>query len=210
MERRSDWNHYEYVYGEGARARVDFDVMAAVLPDDEGKNCLRVVCADDMVPAVEGALAAVEGRLVGTLAYAGQQEWVVWTDLEQVPASLGSRVGVQAQLVPGRDYTADRVFPDPADWRRIEDREAIQRLGLLDLDGDGILRVLHRFVGSEAALGAIAERLASESFTPVDRGDGRMTLAHEHPIERISEITLGLQRLSEARGVAYDGWVLPG
>jgi len=210
VDERSDWNHYEYTYGEGASARVDFDIMAAVLPDEAGRHCLRVVGDAEAAEAIREALAPVEGRLVGRLRYADKVEWVAWTDHEALPAEQADALqaaGGQVQLVPGRDFSTDRVFPTPADWRRIEDREALERL---DLDGDGALRVLHRFVGSEAGLKNVAERLAPEQFTEVDRGPERLTLAHEHPIGRISEITLGLLRLGEAHGVAYDGWVLPG
>jgi len=210
VHRHSDWNHYEYTYGEGAQARVDFDVMAAVVPGDDGANCLRVVVADDGIDAVESLLASVDGRLVGTLRYAGQHEWVVWTDVRELSDELGralAAAGAKVAVLGGHDYANDRIFPTPADWRRIEDREALERL---DLDGDGALRVLHRFVGPEAGLAAVAERLAPEAFTEVETGPERRVLAHEHPIGQISDITLGLMRLCEAHGVAYDGWVLPG
>lgn len=208
MERRADWNHYAYTYGEGddaREARVAFDVMAAVM-GVEGRHTLRILAPEGT--ALDGLLETVDGLHVGTLHYAGKVEWVVACDGldESLRASLRA-AGASVQLLDGTDYVSDRVTPSPADWRRITDREALERL---DLDGDGELRVLHRFVGPEGGLGAIAERLDPEGFERVVADGEHLTLAHRHPIGRISEITLGLMRLGEAHGVAYDGWVLPG
>ncbi len=212
MERRADWNHYVYVYGEGEaarEARVEFDVMAAVMPGDDGVT-LRVVAPEAQEAAVSEVLQPLEGLWVGTMRYAGQVETVVQCPRGSLDPAIGSALealGASWQQVDGWAYTNDRIAPTPADWRRIEDREALERL---DLDGDGELRVLHRFYGSAAGLKAIEERLADERFTRVDGSDERLTLAHSHPIGAISEITCGLLRLGEAHGVAYDGWVLPG
>lgn len=209
MERRTDWNHYVYRYGEGSdarEARVEFDVMAAITGTD-GAHTVRVIAPEGA--SLDDALATLDGLHVGTLHYAGKVERVVAC---AAPLPEAVRTGLEAagaavHVLAGTDYVSDRVHPGPADWRRITDREALERL---DLDGDGELRVLHRFYGPASGLQAVAERLEPEGFERVD-GDGeRLTLAHRHPIGRISEITLGLMRLGEGHGVAYDGWVLPG
>jgi hypothetical protein len=204
----SDWNHYTYVYGDDKTARVTFDVEAAVLPNDAGDRGVRFkttppLTRDELVEALGG----VEVWLVGELHYADAVEFVL-----QVPPTLtnddlaNSLPGHTLEWTPGWDYFDDRICPTPADWRRIQDREALDRL---DLDLDGVLQILHRFYGDATGLEAIASRLEAEGFATVDRSDTRMTLAHSHPIGDVSRITLGLLRLCEKNGVAYDGWVLP-
>jgi hypothetical protein len=213
VQRRSDWNHYAYTYGEGEQARearVEFDVMAAVMPDGAG-HTVRVVADEAESERVLEVLASVDGLHVGTLHYAGRCEQVLVVQQplsEAVVASLTS-AGGQVHQMKGWDYVNDRVAPAPADWRRITDREALQRL---DLDGDGELRVLHRFVGAATGLRAVLDRLVPEGFEQVEHDPDaeRLVLAHRHSMGRISEITVGLLRLSERHGVAYDGWVLPG
>lgn len=202
-----DWNHYTYVYGEGREARVDFDVEAAVLPTEPGVTGLRVRAA---VGALDrdglAALLPAEAWLVGVLTYAEQVEFVVQLPVVFDPQPLVD-AGLTVETTRGWDYFNDRVCPTPADWRRIQDRETIERL---DLDGDGEVRVLHRFYGDAPALERIRARLADEAFEHVADDATHLTLAHTHPIDDISRITLGLMRLGERLGVAYDGWVLPG
>lgn len=212
MREGSDWNHYTYVYGEGKAARVDFDIEAAVLPTDDSLQGLRVRWTDSAVDrtTLSRILDADDAWLVGRLTYADQQELVL-----QVEGSrdLGSLVGALEQAgatverTKGWDYFNDRVVPTPQDWRRIQDREALERL---DLDHDGELRVLHRMVGPSASLDRLVDRLDDEGFELVARDGEHLTLAHAHPIGDISRITLGLMRICEPLGVAYDGWVLPG
>lgn len=212
MREGSDWNHYTYVYGEGRQARVDFDLEAAVLPTDDSLQGLRVRWEEGSVDrtCILQVLGSVDAWLVGRMAYAGQQELVLQLPGDHDPTSLLTRLrelGTTAELTKGWDYFDDRIAPTPQDWRRIQDREALERL---DLDGDGELRVLHRLVGSPAALDRIVERLVAEGFEEVAREGEHLTLAHLHPIHDISRITLGLMRLCEPLGIAYDGWVLPG
>jgi hypothetical protein len=202
----TDWNHYGYTYGEGKRAEVHFDVEAAVVPQDADWRGLRVHGVADREALVE-RLADADAWLVGELRYDGRVEHVLVVRPTAVDAVTTALADATLEWTSSWDYFDDRVCPTPADWRRIEDREALARL---DLDGDGSLRVLHRFYGDADALQAITDRLASEEFTPVDAQPTRLTLAHEHPIDDLSTITVGLLRLCERLGVAYDGWILPG
>ncbi|MCA9491906.1 MAG: hypothetical protein KC656_04655 [Myxococcales bacterium] len=212
MREGGDWNHYTYVYGEGRTARVDFDVEAAVLPSDDSQRGLRVRWADGSVDrtSLQHVLDGVDAWLVGKLTYAGTTELVLQlggsVDADAVVHAL-AQTGATTELTAGWDYFNDRVCPTPQDWRRIQDREALERL---DIDGDGELRVLHRFYGDDDALERIRERLADEGFETVESAPSHLTLAHVHPLNDISRITLGLMRLCEPAGVAYDGWVLPG
>ncbi len=217
MRENDSWNHYTYVYGAtedqpGRTARVEFDIEAAVLPSDDSMQGLRVRWADGTIEAAElvHILDAVEAWLVGKLHYHDTRELVLQVDgdvdLADTVRAL-EQAGATVEKTRGWDYFNDRVCPTPADWRRIQDRETLERL---DLDGDGELRVLHRMVGPVESLNAISERLESEGFEEVDREGEHLTLAHVHPIADISRITLGLMRLCEPKGVAYDGWVLPG
>lgn len=211
LPRRPVWNHYTYTYGEGRSARVEFDVEAAIglsRPDSTGARLVADAAVDE--GRIAEALGELDVLLVGILAYAGQVERVIQTPSpEAVTARRGAlaEAGVTLELTPGWAYFEDRVSPSPADWQRIGDREALERL---DLDGDGHLRVLHRFFGTPRALDAIATRLTPEGFEDAGRDGERMTLAHVHPIGDISRITVGLLRLCEHHGVAYDGWALPG
>jgi len=208
MHRRPDWNHYSYVYGEDQAARVEFDVEAAALPTDPALQGLRFVIDEANEEALLELLAPVDGLHVGRLCYQGQCEHVLQASADvDLPTAAIEALGGAIQRTSGWDYFNDRVCPQPADWRRIEDREALERL---DLDGDGELRVLHRFYGDAKDLDTIGGRLEPEGFEEVERTDDRLTLAHLHPIGDISRITVGLLRLCERGGVAYDGWVLPG
>jgi hypothetical protein len=207
----SDWNHYDYTYGEGQHATTHFHVGSAVFSDPGLPHGARVIFA---APFEQDAFLAmvqdVDGRLVGRMEYAGKVEMVA--ALAEADGLEPARSAIEAaggtiELTDGWGYFDSRVCPSAADWRRIEDREALERL---DLDGDGELRILHRFFGGAEALERVWERLEPEGFASVERGDDRMTLAHRHPIADISRITVGLQRLCERAGIAYDGWVLPG
>lgn len=203
MRRRGDWNHYTYVYGEGRLAEVEFDVAAALLPDPgRWPHGLRVHLDDADETAVLAALEGADGVLVGRLRYAGRIELVV-----QVvdPAGVGPIAGARIERTPGWDYFQDRVSPSPADWRRIEDRETIARLGLAPA---GAVRTVHRFYGERAALDRVRERLAPEGFEPLAEDDRHLALVRLQPIEGISLITVGLLRLCEHAGVAYEGWTV--
>ena len=211
MRVESDWNHYSYVYAEDRTATTHFHVGSAVFSDAALPFGARIVFAepfeqDRFLSLVDG----VAGHLVGRLEYAGKVEFVV-----ALPASDGlagvtpalEAAGGTVETTDGWGYFDSRVCPTPADWQRIQDREALEAL---DLDGDGELRILHRFFGEPEALARVQERLEPEGFEHVEGGEARLTLSHVHPIADVSRITLGLQRLCERVGVAYDGWVLPG
>ncbi|MEZ4317624.1 MAG: hypothetical protein R3F61_08965 [Myxococcota bacterium] len=206
---RDDWNHYTYVYGDDRTATIAFDVAAAVFSEDHFAHGVRVVTEGDLA-SIEAALDGADALLVGRLTYGDRRELVLQVaDLASF-AEARSRVealGATVHDTPGWGYFDERVCPTPADWRRIQDRETLERL---DLDGNGALRVLHRFFGDDAALDAIGSRLEAEGFAPVERSERRMALAHEHPLDDVSRITIGLMRLSEHHGAVYDGWVLPG
>lgn len=206
MRRGTDWNHYRYVYGDDKPAVVHFDVEAAVVPQSGSWHGLRVYGLPDP-SALETRLADVEVWLVGELHYDGRIEYVLQVEQAHVNAVNTALEGLDLAWTTDWDYFDERVCPTPADWRRIQDREALARL---DLDTNGEIEVLHRFYGDAPGLDAIAERLMTEGFTEVDRQTTRMTLAHHHPLVDISTITLGLMRLCESNGVAYDGWLLPG
>jgi hypothetical protein len=211
MLKRADWNHYTFTYGDGRDALVAFDVRAAVLPCDGHPHGVRVLFVGEVEEeALAARLVGVDCLLVGRLGYAGRVEFVLQVeDLEGFRSREAALAGLGARVehTPGWDYFHSRVSPTPADWRRIEDREALARLGL---DGDRRVRVLHHFFGDAKALDALRERLGPEAFE-VERADGRrLSLAHVHPIGDITKVTLGLMRLCERLGVAYEGWVVPG
>jgi hypothetical protein len=210
MKRRADWNTYAYAYGDGRDAVVAFDVRAAVSPGGGHPHGVRVLFAGEVEEAaLAERLAGVDCLLVGRLAYAGRLEFVL--QVEDLPAFQAREaalvaVGAHIEHTPGWDYFNARVSPTPADWRRIEDREALARLAL---DPDVPARVLHRFYGDPWALGVLADRLEAEGFEP-GRPDGpRLSLVHAHPLGDISRVTVGLLRLCERVGVAYEGWILP-
>ncbi|MCB9689391.1 MAG: hypothetical protein H6735_30415 [Alphaproteobacteria bacterium] len=202
MLRRGDWNHYRYTYAEGREAEVAFDVQAAFLPaSDRWPHGLRVLLeAEDTEERVLQALDALDALLVGRLRYAGRLELV----LQVVdPALVAAVPGASVEHTPGWDYFQDRVSPSPVDWRRIEDRETVERLGLA---ADQRVRAIHRFFGDPPALRDVRERLLPEGFE-FERDEGRhLAMAHVQPVEHISIITVGLLRLCEQSGVAYEGW----
>lgn len=206
MRRRGDWNHYTYVYGESARARVDFDVEAALLPQRGGVS-VRVMGPEGLDLSL---LEPLDALLVGTLRYAGKVEALLHQEAGDVDPAVRAALeaaGATVEVHPGWDVFDDRICPSPADWRRIEDRETLERL---DLDGDQRLRVLHRFVGAERGLEPLQAQLIQGGMELVERRGEHLVMAHVHPIGEISAVTVALLTAGEKLGVAYDGWVLPG
>ena len=134
MKRRSDWNYYSYRYGEGQEATVHFDVQAALVAPSSHVHCVRVVVPDGtgtFETALMELLAEVDGLLVGIMHYGGQTEFVLQVEHHHaVVPHEGSLIerGAALQHCPGWDYFDDRVCPTDLDWRRITDREAIDRL----------------------------------------------------------------------------------
>lgn len=201
MLRRGDWNHYRYTYAEGREAEVAFDVQAAFLPaSDRWPHGVRLLLDEEEAEAgVLDALEALDALLVGRLRYAGRLELVLQVGDR---AQLGELPRARVEHTPGWDYFQDRVSPSPIDWRRIEDRETVERLGLTE----GDLRAIHGFFGEPTALRTVRERLLPERFE-IELEEGRhLAMAHVQPVEHISVVTVGLLRLCEQNGVAYEGW----
>jgi len=217
MRRDDDWNHYSYRYdpgdGEPRTAYVGFDVGCALAPAPGSHGTtLRLLVPEEHAESLTHGLSALPDTAwwVGEERFAGRFVAVLQVDdADGVEALARERFGgisVVVQRSAGWDYFEDRVCPNEHAWRRITDREQLERLG-----GDMSMpcRVAHAFFGDAAALGRVQERLLAEGFEPVEPAAGeRLVLAKEHVPAEVSEVSVPLLRLAREHRCAYDGWWL--
>lgn len=218
MRRDADWNHYDYRYeppeGTGPRtATVRFDVGCAVMPTpDHHGTTLRVVVGEGDAAALDEVLWQVSDAAwwVGEERFAGQYVAVLQVeDADGVEAELERLRGelrLRCLRSAGWDYFADRVCPSEHAWRRITDREQLERLGGIDLQAPRT--VSHAFYGGASGLARLQERLVTEGFTGALEGGDRLVVTREHAPASVSEVSVPLMRLAAQYGCAYDGWSL--
>lgn len=212
----SDWNHYAYTYGEGQRAEVRFDLELALLPAPAThQRCVRICLhgpVADFEPRLAEVLEGVDCWLVGVLQYAGVTAFVL--QVEDAVAFDARRPAVEA-VAPaplalehshGWGFFDDRVCPSEADWRRITDREQVERLQRTGVDVRAEGPVTHAFYGSAGGLRRIAERLALEDFETLSLSGDRLVVRGVHSLAEVSSRTVPLARLARSAGAAYDGW----
>jgi hypothetical protein len=211
----SDWNHYHYTYGEPARtAQVRFDVGCALMPAPNTHATsvrVRIRITDpeqDLDHIVRQHLGAVDCWLVGTIAFADITAFVFQVAAVQAMethlAALLEQVDAEVHRSDGWSFFEDQVCPQENDWRRITDREQLERLGI---DASAPVPVVHGFYGSAKGIAAIHARLQPEGFVGEPLGD-RLEMTKTHRPAEVSDITVPLLRLAQQHGCAYDGWRL--
>lgn len=216
MRRDADWNTYDYRYeppdGSGPRtATVRFDVGCAVMPTpDHHGTSLRVMVDQGDAAQLDEILWRVSDAAwwVGEERFRGLYVAVLQvTDAEAVEAEIDGHRGelrVRFQRSAGWDYFADRVCPSEHAWRRITDREQLERLGGIDHDVPRPVR--HAFYGAPSGLASLRERLLAEGFEAPDTPSDRLVVVKEHTLASVSDISVPLMRLAAQHGCAYDGW----
>ena len=108
----------------------------------------------------------------------------------------------------GWSFFDDRVCPNELDWRRITDREQLERLRAEGVDVAGELMVAHAFYGPRSGLQHVLDRLALEGFESMSWHGNWLVLARTHRLSDASKVSVALLRFSSTLGVAYDGWKL--
>jgi glycerophosphoryl diester phosphodiesterase len=219
MRRDADWNHYDYRYdpgdGHGPRtAHVRFDVGCALMPiPDSHGTTLRLDVSEEQGPALDEVLWALSDAAwwVGEERFAGRYVAVLQVEdadaVEAEARQLAADLPLTARRSAGWEYFEDRVCPSEHAWRRITDREQLERLGGTELDAPR--PVAHAFYGSASGLAKVRARLLGEGFVDAS-GDAtdRLVLHKEHTPATVSEVSVPLLRLARQHGCAYDGWSL--
>jgi hypothetical protein len=216
MRRDDDWNHYTYRYdpgdGQPRTAHVRFDVGCALAPTPGSHSTtLRLAVPEEQAEALVAALPALPDAAwwVGEERFAGRFVAVLQVDdadgIEALARAQASGLPLAVQRSAGWDYFEDRVCPNEHGWRRITDREQLERLSI---DIASLHRVAHAFYGGASGLGRVQERLLPEGFDLVDSPDGRLVLAKQHVPAEVSEVSVPLMRLAREHRCAYDGWWL--
>jgi hypothetical protein len=217
MRTPDSWNHYAYRYAEsGSVARVRFDVDRALQPSPSShQRCVRV-CVHGSVGDFEAQLlqilAEVDCCFVGVLAYAEITEFVLQVDdpvafsAQEARLDHSTACTVRFDHSQGWDFFDDRICPGETDWRRITDREQLERLAAKGTDVRASRAVVHAFFGTHAQLERLAERIRPDGFEVVALEGQRLAVRLVHPLHEVSDLTVPLVRYAASLGVAYDGW----
>jgi len=219
MRRDADWNHYDYRYdpedGHGYRtAHIRFDVGCALMPaPDTHATTVRIDVPEEQAPDLDELLWKLgDGAWwVGEERFAGRYVAVLQTDdadgVEREAQGLAGTLPLVVRRSAGWDYFEDRVCPSEHAWRRITDREQLERLGGTDLEGPR--PIAHAFYGGASGLTKLRERLLAEGFTATSSdATDRLVLLKDHAPNAVSEVSVPLLRLARQHGCAYDGWSL--
>jgi regulator of RNase E activity RraB len=218
-----NWDFYSYVYGEGQRAMIRFDVTAAKEPEHAGYgNCRRVIVfidpdsvRDDGLPikeqfealtALEDALirdltdAGVDCRFIGCMTYGGMRDFVFQVEDTAGFAKVASRwVGdrggnrVGLEESDGWDFFDRKVRPEPGHWRQIENRRVIQALLEAGSNPERPHPLEHAFRGPPENLKKIAAALEADGFSRMSFEGDFLVLSKPSPLD-LDEIS----RLTDA------------
>lgn len=204
---RDAWNVYSFVYGEGQRAIVSFDLEAATTDEQvefaEERRVIVYVSAQYVTPngLPDGdkhrELAQLENELitalaggdvnclfVGRMTYGGMREFIFEVGDthefdEVVNAWQPSGPAFRAELKSGEawDFFNRKISPSPRNWQQIHDRQVIEHLVEAGSDRDAVHRLEHTFIGPTESLDIIASELGADDFEQLSREDGRLVMA---------------------------------
>jgi regulator of RNase E activity RraB len=232
---RDRWNGYTYLFGEGERCVVSFDVTACDLAAQVPSQLRRVIgfspeghVRRDGMPspeafarfkAIEDALLAqlrarkVSAWLVGRQVYRGFRELLFQVD--DVDAFAKAYAAVEAEfggmkLVehPDWQFFNDKIAPGVRGYNHIGNRQVIQ--GLKEAGSDLAVEhaLEHTFLGDAAALDGVQAALAEKGVTGT-RLDDSLMVTIESPLDDQDEIdamTMWLRHVADMHGADYDGW----
>ncbi len=233
---RDRWNGYTYLFGEGERCVVSFDVTA-VDPAAQTPSQLRRVIgfspeghispqgmpspeAFARLKAIEEALVAeltarkVKSWLVGKQVYRGFRELLFQVDdiagfakaYDVVEAKFG---GMKLVEHPDWQFFNDKISPGERGRNHIGNREVITGLQKAGSDLAAEHTLDHTFLGPPSALAEIQAELEPDGFVAGAITDRSLTLSVQAPLDdqdAIDGMTMFLRRLADRCGATYDGW----
>jgi hypothetical protein len=214
------WSFYHYVYGEGRRAEVRFDLgYAAGATPRTHRHAAQVVVRGAEPDAVDAwaeglpeRLADVDCLLVGVVRYADATELLLQVEDRAAFARAEPRLGAPGALTiawsAGWDCFTDRYCPREADWQRISDREAVERLVAGGHPPEAEVGVEHRVVGDPAGLEGLAAELVPAGFEPAAVTDRLLRVVRRQRLDAVSDGSVPLAARCRRLGLVYDGWSL--
>lgn len=230
------WNGHYYLFGDGSRCVVTFDVAACDPANQRPSFGRRIVASapEEQVsaqgmPSAEAyaRLKAVEERfvrliaearvpawLVGKRIHHGKRELVFQVDASGVTAFDGLYAQVEIELGdvelfahPGWSYFLDAIAPDERARAHIANRETLEALEENGADLRLPHVVEHTFVGDARALRALRERLVADGHVPIARSNA-LTFSTEEALDQdsLDAVTARMRAVAALSGARYDGW----
>lgn len=233
---RDRWNGYTYLFGEGERCVVSFDVTACDPAQQKPSELRRVIgfspqghVSPEGMPSPQSfaRLKAIEDALIAELKTRKVKSWLigrqVYRGFRELLFQVDDLAGfAKAYAVVEAEFGGMKLVEHP-DWQFFNDKISPGERGHNHIGNRGVITALkeagadlaiehtldHTFIGSAAALAAIETELGPEGFTPTGKTERSLTMSNEAPLDdqdMIDAMTMWLRTVATAHGAAYDGW----